>query len=1014
MESSRMTAIGILWAVTLVLVICRPLPVWSQPAPVVVQVPNGATAAPPRAMQKGSTYFQTAGAVSLENGEGAITATLGDLLRETDGAGLERVHITGRARGVSGAGTNIGQVTWTAVSIDDEGEKKTAPLASPLTSQFRLTGKTIAAGTKIKAKGDLASVISAARSLMQKPKKAEAKDDKSAAKPVTAAPTASGSQGASNDIARNYAPAPAVATAAPAATPAPPEPTLTLTSNGCSPRVDAPAGFVVIQSQTLSNGAPTAQGCTDTAERIPIQKSYASCPDLVQGDVAQPQYKQFWVATNGTTNFISDCTPDPDTKYTITSDTTGCQASANLTTLSWDIYAQRIYLNHDNQKVVVSACAISTSTALQLGKDYAACPVQVDLTKGLADPEYKAWYLNPATKQQQAYTDCQPDPLAAAAIQKDYAACPAIVGATAAQRQYQNWYADATGQRINYGTCTTDLDSSMVIQTTSTGCSDFVDQSKLTAWGQVRSFYYDATGTAVPVKDCAPDPAQAHPLQADYSVCPATVNEAAGFAEDIYKLFYVNATGRVDIGQCTPDPNRLYVIKDDFTSCADEVDLPNLVAYAQFTTYYLDVAGVKHPVNQQCQPQPDAFKINTDISVCPYALDMSQHTAQEQGQLYYLDRLSARIMVRDCAPTATPPITVTSNMAACALRADYTNLIAVQQEAWQYVDTKGTIQNVTSCTDSTITYPITPIYGVCPDLVLSDKSAAFKQVRMQVTTLTGPQYLTDCEPSQTSGDEATPSTTVTGCETTFFTYISQGQSFGSWRYYYQFTGSAPVYLTACLQSTTAYPIQSEIQGYAYNDPQKTAQPKTALYIMPPAGRVDISAAQVRDGAANIAYTFVRTTNNARGDAMYWVGCEGDQPTDQTETYARPDLTQVSYVVGAGPTVDMGDQCTRTTQYQTIYAYASVDSYGYVYGPGVPGGVLVATGTVNYGQLTSCQAINQNATMTVTNFAQQQVRTVTTLPAGAGGTSTYGVWASSGGPYANGSAVCYGPVPDGSH
>jgi hypothetical protein len=335
----RTTAASTLCAVTLAGAICLPLPAWSQQAPVVVHVPNGA-GAPAQAAKKSSTFFQAAGAVSLENGEGAITATLGDLLRETDAAGLERVRITGRARGVSGAGTNIGQVTWTAVSIDDEGEKKTVPLASPLNSRFKLSGKAIAAGTKIKAEGDLTAVLSAARSLVRKPKKAQTKEDQSAIKPVaTPAPTASGSQGASNDIAKNYAPAPAVAANTPTATPAPPEPTLTLTSDGCSPRVDAQAGFVVIQSQTLSNGTPTAQGCTDTAERIPIQKSYAGCPDLVQGDVAQPQYKQFWVATNGTTNFIGDCTPDSDTKYTITSDATGCQASAHLTTLSWDVYA---------------------------------------------------------------------------------------------------------------------------------------------------------------------------------------------------------------------------------------------------------------------------------------------------------------------------------------------------------------------------------------------------------------------------------------------------------------------------------------------------------------------------------------------------------------------------------------------------------------------------------------------------------------------------------------------------
>src|SRR5439155_25641427 len=192
MVFSRKTAVSILCAVTLAGAICRPLPAWSQQTPVIVQVPNSAaTGAPAEAAKKGTTFFQTAGAVSLENGEGAITATLGDLLRETDAAGLERVRITGRARSVSGAGTNIGKVTWTAVSLDDDGEKKTVPLASPLNSQFKVTGKTISAGTRIKAEGDLAAVISAARSLMLKPKKAEAKDDRSAARPVAAAaPTA--------------------------------------------------------------------------------------------------------------------------------------------------------------------------------------------------------------------------------------------------------------------------------------------------------------------------------------------------------------------------------------------------------------------------------------------------------------------------------------------------------------------------------------------------------------------------------------------------------------------------------------------------------------------------------------------------------------------------------------------------------------------------------------------------------------------------------------------------------
>jgi hypothetical protein len=206
---------------------------------------------------------------------------------------------------------------------------------------------------------------------------------------------------------------------------------------------------------------------------------------------------------------------------------------------------------------------------------YKACPALVDLTSGIVSPEFKAWYVNPTTNQQQAYTTCQADLAAAVAIQKDYAACPAIVGATTAQRQYQAWYADTTGARVNYGSCAPDLNSSMVIQTTSAGCSDFVDQSQMKAFTQVRSFYYDAAGTAVPVKDCAPDPAQTYPLVNDYAACRPVVNEAAGYAEDVGQLYYMNGSNtRVTFGTCTPDPNRLYVIKQDFSSCPDQVDIP--------------------------------------------------------------------------------------------------------------------------------------------------------------------------------------------------------------------------------------------------------------------------------------------------------------------------------------------------------------------------------------------------------------------------------------------------------
>jgi hypothetical protein len=998
---------GIRWRIGAALIVAGAIaagetyvgPSWSQPAPTVVQVPTGTNSAGGTLSErKGETAFQVTSDVSLRNGEGPITATLGDLLRSPDAAGLEKVRIIGRARGVSGSGTSIGQIVWTEVTLDDDGQKKAAPLANPLNSKFRVSGSAITASTKIKAEGDLEAVLVAARQLVKKEPKPTAKDDK---KPDAKSPTqaqALGSQGASNDVAKSYQPLQAPQ-AAPQTTPPPPEPTLTVTSDGCSPRVDQAAGYVVIQTQTLANGQPSGQGCTDTADRIPIQKSYSGCPDLVQGDVAEPQYKLFWVATNGTTNFLGDCQPDTDTQYATTEDQSSCPApAADLSALQWVTLAARVYTNHNNQKVVVSPCAPVSQVALQTGKDYSACEAEIDLTKGIATPEYKAWYLNPATQQQTPYTSCQPDTAAAVALQKDYSSCPAVVGSTSAQRQYQSWYTDTTGKRVNVGNCTTDPDSSMPIQVTYAGCSDYVDISKMTAWPQQWSFYFDAEGNSVEVTGCAPDTNSQEPLQQDYSVCPTVVNQAAGFAEDVYQLFYIDRVNtRQQVGSCTPDPTRYYIIKNDYSTCADSVDLANLKAYAQYTTYYLDIAGVSHPVNKQCTPDTTAFPIETDTSVCPYAVDTQHLTAQQQGQLYYLNHISARIMVRDCAPTSAAPIPVVYTATGCSMRDDFTNLIAIQQKKYQYTDAHGSMVDATGCADSSETYAMTAIYGVCPDLVLSDNSAAFKQIRYQISPPSGNQYVTDCQPSQAPGDTASAQTTTQGCETTFFHYIAQGQSFGAWRYYYQFSGGQPVYLTGCVQSTTVYPQQIEIQGYQYNDPQKTAQPKTAIYILPPIGRVDVSPAQVRDGAPNIAYTFEKTTYNAHPNSMFWVGCEAWQPTDQTDTYLRPDNTEVSYIVGAGPNADMGDQCTRLTQTQFVYIYSTV------VGPigsraCTPGGACIEInpGTVtNLGpNYTWCQA-PETWTITITDYWQNQSRVATTLPAGAGGTTTYTAWQGSG-------------------
>ena len=223
--------------------------------------------------------------------------------------------------------------------------------------------------------------------------------------------------------------------------------------------------------------------------------------------------------------------------------------------------------------------------------------------------------------------------------------------------------------------------------------------------------------------------------------------------------------------------------------------------------------------------------------------------------------------------------------------------------------------DATQCADSVNpddSYAMMPVYGVCPDLVLSDESAAFKQIRLQIAPPSGKQFVTECQPSQAPDDEAQAQATTVGCETIFFNFIDQLQSFGAQRFFYQFPGGPQVFLTQCVQDNALlYPMQSEISGWVDNDPQKTAQPKTTLFILPPTGRVDVSPAQLRAGAPNVAYKFQSEVDTGIANSTFFQGCEAFQQTQLTDTYLRPDNTLVAYVIGPGPNQDLGDQCVRT-------------------------------------------------------------------------------------------------------
>ena len=125
--------------------------------------------------------------------------------------------------------------------------------------------------------------------------------------------------------------------------------------------------------------------------------------------------------------------------------------------------------------------------------------------------------------------------------------------------------------------------------------------------------------------------------------------------------------------------------------------------------------------------------------------------------------------------------------------------------------------------------------------------------------------------------------------------------------------------------------------------------KTAIYIMPPIGGVDVSPAQAREGAAQIPYTFARTTTVPKADQKYWEGCNAYTPTEVTDYYKRPDGTEAAFVKGPGTPVGPVDECTRITETRTIYVHTNGSGAPQVMeglrGPGIGNADVLGTSDV---------------------------------------------------------------------
>ena len=365
-------------------------------------------------------------------------------------------------------------------------------------------------------------------------------------------------------------------------------------------------------------------------------------------------------------------------------------------------------------------------------------------------------------------------------------------------------------------------------------------------------------------------------------------------------------------GACTDSETR-YPIQKSYSVCQDQVELAELKAYPQFRKYFVGESGETSYLGECEKDTAGFYAVTEDAKACTYQVNLEQMQARERAELVYTNKNNTRVVVRGCEATAKAALPIIESEGGCSLRHDFQAKVSYQQKKKTFTDHEGVLRVVSDCADVGQAMAHEDVRGVCADLVDNQAGKAYPQRRWRITPSSGPLFITECTPV---AEEATGlAATVEGCESVFFHNVSAGQSFGANRWFYQFTNGVKTFVTGCQQSTQTFTHQSEIQGYENYDVGKYALPKTAIYINSPVGRVDVSAAQVRDGAAQIAYSFKEQKTVSLPEAATYDGCNKYVPSALSDIYKRPDGSEAIYPVGPGPTTGPTNVCV-TTQVNT--------------------------------------------------------------------------------------------------
>lgn len=390
----------------------------------------------------------------------------------------------------------------------------------------------------------------------------------------------------------------------------------------------------------------------------------------------------------------------------------------------------------------------------------------------------------------------------------------------------------------------------------------------------------------------------------------------------------------VATGACSDALDR-FPLQKAFTSCNDDIDQAGGSAYATYRRYWVDGGGTTQYVDAECvRDTEQQFSLVENADACSVSVDVNAGTATPRSQLVYTNRTGQTVVVAACRATpGAAAYTITQSAAACQLRHDFTAGVSHRQTKSTYLRSDGVEVVVAPCADDGTSYQHVKVNdeSVCAAAVDQTGLTAVKQFRWRIDVDGASQYITECAPDPDT--QVALQKDAAACAGTFYHYTEAGQSYGAARWYHSLYGSQS-YVTQCQQDTaTVYAHQIDIVSYSHNDATKISQPMTRIHFNAGGGvgDVEVSAAQVRAGAAEIPYTLTGAETRATGEVSY-TGCDKYTLNANYNVYSRIEIDggTMAYEENTGAAAPTGPSNACSTSVSTTWNRTSPSSIRHTY------------------------------------------------------------------------------------